>query len=74
MDVDIVAPVAQVSIKHGLTEIEIYCYLLVLIFLIDHKKYDEVCHGISSTSSSFVKHTNLIFYRLKHVPTLALLV
>ncbi|ONM10508.1 26S proteasome non-ATPase regulatory subunit 3 homolog A [Zea mays] len=32
MDVDVVAPI---SIKHGLLEIEIYCYLLVLIFLID---------------------------------------
>jgi 26S proteasome regulatory subunit N3 len=31
---------AQVSIKHGLPEIEIYCYLVVLIFLIDNKKYD----------------------------------
>jgi 26S proteasome regulatory subunit N3 len=42
MDVDTAAPAAQVSIKHGLPEIEIYCYLLVLMFLIDHKKYDEV--------------------------------
>nr|CAB3457747.1 unnamed protein product [Digitaria exilis] len=41
MDVDMAAPTAQVSIKHGLPEIEIYCYLLVLIFLIDNKKYDE---------------------------------
>jgi 26S proteasome regulatory subunit N3 len=61
MDVDTAAPVAQVSIKHGLPEIEIYFYLLVFIFLIDHKKYDEVCLGTSSTSSSFVKHTNSIF-------------
>ncbi|AQK59005.1 26S proteasome non-ATPase regulatory subunit 3 homolog A [Zea mays] len=42
MDVDAAAPATQISIKHGLPEIEIYCYLLVLIFLIDHKKYDEV--------------------------------
>jgi 26S proteasome regulatory subunit N3 len=32
MDVDVVA---LISIKHGILEIEIYCYLLVLIFLID---------------------------------------
>lgn len=31
MDVDVVAPI---SIKHGLLEIEIYCYLLVLIFFL----------------------------------------
>jgi 26S proteasome regulatory subunit N3 len=49
MDVDTAAPTAQVSIKHGLPEIEIYCYLLVLIFLIDNKKYDEVCLGFLST-------------------------
>lgn len=42
MDVDMAVPTAQVSIKHGLPEIEIFCYLLVLIFLIDNKKYDEV--------------------------------
>ncbi|ONM04201.1 26S proteasome non-ATPase regulatory subunit 3 homolog A [Zea mays] len=42
MDVDAVAPATQISIKHGLPEIEIYCYLLALIFLIDQKKYDEV--------------------------------
>lgn len=34
--------VAQLPVKHSLPEIEIYCYLLVLIFLIDKKKYDEV--------------------------------
>lgn len=42
MDVDAAAPASQITIKHGLPEIEIYCYLLVLIFLIDQKKYDEV--------------------------------
>jgi 26S proteasome regulatory subunit N3 len=47
MDVD---TAAQVSIKHGLPEIEIYCYLVVLIFLIDNKKYDEVCLGFSFPS------------------------
>ncbi|KAM0890677.1 hypothetical protein ACQ4PT_026890 [Festuca glaucescens] len=41
MDVDATAPATQISIKQGLPEIEIYCCLLVLIFLIDQKKYDE---------------------------------
>ena len=45
MDVDAAAPTTQISIKHGLPEIEIYCYLLVLIFLIDQNKYDEVNRG-----------------------------
>jgi 26S proteasome regulatory subunit N3 len=45
MDVD---TTPQVSIKHGLPEIEIYCYMVVLIFLIDNKKYDEACIGFSS--------------------------
>ena len=61
MDVDMAAPTAQVSIKHGLPEIEIYCYLLVLIFLFDNKKYDEVCLGFSSTLLFVGKHTNLNF-------------
>jgi hypothetical protein len=42
MDVDAAAPATQIAIKHGLPEIEIYCYLLVLIFLINQKKYDAV--------------------------------
>uniref|UniRef100_A0A0A9E9C4 26S proteasome non-ATPase regulatory subunit 3 n=1 Tax=Arundo donax TaxID=35708 RepID=A0A0A9E9C4_ARUDO len=42
MDVDAAAQATQISIKHGLPEIEIYCYLLILIFLIDQKKFDEV--------------------------------
>ncbi|GJN04231.1 hypothetical protein PR202_ga21757 [Eleusine coracana subsp. coracana] len=42
MDVDAAAPASQIAIKHGLPEIEIYCYLLVLIFLIDQKKFDEI--------------------------------
>lgn len=45
MEVDAAVPATQISIKHGLPEIEIYCYLLVLIFLIDQKKYDEVNLG-----------------------------
>ncbi|XP_066358530.1 probable 26S proteasome non-ATPase regulatory subunit 3 [Miscanthus floridulus] len=49
MDVDAAAPATQISIKHGLPEIEIFFYLLVLIFLIDQKKYDEAkaCANVS---------------------------
>ncbi|KAM3194978.1 hypothetical protein ACQJBY_071189 [Aegilops geniculata] len=56
MDVDAAAPAAQVSIKHGLPEIEIYCYLLVLIFLIDHKKYDEAKACANASISSTPHH------------------
>lgn len=42
MEVDIETS-ATLPSKHSLPEIEIYCYLLVLIFLIDQKRYDEVC-------------------------------
>ncbi|KAG0457040.1 hypothetical protein HPP92_021865 [Vanilla planifolia] len=42
MDVDSASSAAQQGhAKHSLPEIEIYCYLLVLIFLIDQKRYDE---------------------------------
>lgn len=44
MEVDTASSVTQVSVKHSLPEIEIFCYLLVLIFLIDKKKYNEVEH------------------------------
>lgn len=44
MEVDTASSVTQVPVKHSLPEIEIYCYLLVLIFLIDKKKYNEVEH------------------------------
>ncbi|CAL5087083.1 unnamed protein product [Urochloa decumbens] len=57
MDVDTAAPTAQLSIKHGLPEIEIYCYLLVLIFLIDNKKYDEA-KTCASTSIARLKSLN----------------
>ncbi|KAL5643422.1 hypothetical protein ACJX0J_022346, partial [Zea mays] len=57
MDVDAAAPATQISIKHGLPEIEIYCYLLVLIFLIDHKKYDEA-KACASVSIARLKNLN----------------
>lgn len=41
MEVDTTASSVQTTAKHSLPDIEIYCYLLVLIFLIDQKRYDE---------------------------------
>ena len=43
MEVDTATSVSQASGKHLLPELEIYCYLLLLLFLIDQKKYNEVC-------------------------------
>jgi 26S proteasome regulatory subunit N3 len=57
MDVDAVAPTTQISIKHGLPEIEIFCYLLVLIFLIDQKKYDEA-KACATASIARLKNLN----------------
>ncbi|WVZ65738.1 hypothetical protein U9M48_015054 [Paspalum notatum var. saurae] len=57
MDVDTAAPAPQISIKHGLPEIEIYSYLLVLIFLIDHKKYVEA-KACASASIARLKNLN----------------
>lgn len=48
MEVDTATSAIQISVaamleaKHLLPELEIYCYLLVLLFLIDQKKYDAV--------------------------------
>ncbi|KAL3539103.1 hypothetical protein ACH5RR_002469 [Cinchona calisaya] len=41
MEVDTATSATQAPAKHSLTEAEVYCYLLVLIFLIDQKRYDE---------------------------------
>ncbi|XP_044490649.1 probable 26S proteasome non-ATPase regulatory subunit 3 [Mangifera indica] len=57
MEIDTVSSVAQLPVKHSLPEIEIYCYLLVLIFLIDKKKYDEA-KACSSASIARVKNVN----------------
>lgn len=43
MDVD-TAPTTQPPAKHVLPEMEIYCYFLVLLFLIDQKNYDLVIY------------------------------
>ncbi|XVE93887.1 hypothetical protein REPUB_Repub01dG0232900 [Reevesia pubescens] len=57
MEVDSATSVAQAPVKHSLPELEIYCYLLVLIFLIDHKKYNEA-KACSSASIARVKNMN----------------
>lgn len=51
MDVD---TATQAPAKHHLPEIEIFCYLIVLIFLIDHKKYGDV---------SFFANESVFFFR-----------
>lgn len=42
MAIDTAASGTQTPAKHSLPELEIYSYLVVLIFLIDQKRYDEV--------------------------------
>ncbi|CAN1771148.1 Probable 26S proteasome non-ATPase regulatory subunit 3 [Linum perenne] len=57
MEVDTATSVAQAPVKHSLPELEIYCYLLVLIFLIDQKKYNEA-KACSSASIARLKNIN----------------
>lgn len=48
MEVDAATSAIQTpTTKHLLPELEIYCYLLVLLFLIDQKKYNEVSFRIA---------------------------
>jgi len=50
MEVDAATSAIQTptpTAKHLLPELEIYCYLLVLLFLIDQKKYKEVSSCIA---------------------------
>ncbi|TYK24508.1 putative 26S proteasome non-ATPase regulatory subunit 3 [Cucumis melo var. makuwa] len=54
MDVD---TATQAPAKHPLPEIEIYSYLIVLIFLIDHKKYDDA-KACASASIARLKNLN----------------
>ncbi|GLT83209.1 hypothetical protein SLE2022_015120 [Rubroshorea leprosula] len=58
MEVDTAASSLQASAKHPLPELEIYCYLLVLILLIDQKKYNEVTKACTSTSIVRLKNVN----------------
>ncbi|KAK4477240.1 hypothetical protein RD792_016454 [Penstemon davidsonii] len=57
MDVDTATSVTQATAKHSLPELEIYCYLLVLIFLIDQKRYNEA-KACSSASIARLKNLN----------------
>ena len=49
MEVDAATSAIQTPAKHLLPEIEIYCYLLVLLFLIDQKRYNEVSSHLAYT-------------------------
>lgn len=42
MEIDIGTSATQAPSRYSLPEVEIYCYLLLLIFLIDQKRYNEV--------------------------------
>ncbi|KAL0365684.1 UNVERIFIED_CONTAM: putative 26S proteasome non-ATPase regulatory subunit [Sesamum angustifolium] len=57
MEVDTATSAAQASAKHSLPELEIYCYLLVLIFLIDQKRYSEA-KACSSASIARLRNLN----------------
>ncbi|KAK9165074.1 hypothetical protein Scep_000265 [Stephania cephalantha] len=57
MEVDTASSVAQPPVKHSLPELEIYCYLLVLIFLIDQKKFSEA-KACSSASIARLRTLN----------------
>uniref|UniRef100_A0A2N9IWK6 PCI domain-containing protein n=1 Tax=Fagus sylvatica TaxID=28930 RepID=A0A2N9IWK6_FAGSY len=57
MEVDTATSVNQASVKHLLPELEIYCYLLLLLFLIDQKKYNEA-KACSSVSIARLKNLN----------------
>lgn len=62
MDVDLAT---QTPSKHLLPEIEIFCYLILLIFLIDQKKYGEVM---------YIMHIYLGFFHFAKIVTLTNLV
>ncbi|CAK9153965.1 unnamed protein product [Ilex paraguariensis] len=57
MEVDTASSATQAPVKHALPELEIYCYLLVLIFLIDQKRYSEA-KACSSVSIARLKNLN----------------
>ncbi|XP_054818151.1 probable 26S proteasome non-ATPase regulatory subunit 3 [Prosopis cineraria] len=57
MEVETATSIVQPSAKHLLPEIEMYCYLLVLLFLIDQKKYKEA-KACSSAGIARVKNLN----------------
>ncbi|KAJ3692821.1 hypothetical protein LUZ60_011916 [Juncus effusus] len=57
MELDTGLQITQAPAKHVLPEMEIYCYLLVLIFLIDKKQYD-VAKDCASASIARLKNIN----------------
>ncbi|ERN16981.1 hypothetical protein AMTRI_Chr02g222410 [Amborella trichopoda] len=57
MEVDTASSGTQAPGKYSLPELEIYCYLLVLIFLIDQKRYNEA-KSCSSAAITRVKQLN----------------
>ncbi|KAL2459983.1 26S proteasome non-ATPase regulatory subunit 3A [Abeliophyllum distichum] len=57
MEVDTASSTTQVPVKHSLPELEIYCYLLVLKFLVDQKRYNEA-KACSSAGIARVKNLN----------------
>ncbi|KAJ7957906.1 26S proteasome non-ATPase regulatory subunit 3 [Quillaja saponaria] len=56
MEVDTATSAIQTPSKHLLPELEIYCYLLILLFLIDRKRYNE---AKACSSASIVRLKNL---------------
>ncbi|GFZ00515.1 PAM domain (PCI/PINT associated module) protein [Actinidia rufa] len=57
MEIDTATSATLAPVKHSLPELEIYCYLLVLIFLIDQKRYNEA-KACSSASVTRLKNLN----------------
>ncbi|KAL3820185.1 hypothetical protein ACJIZ3_011389 [Penstemon smallii] len=57
MEVDTATSATQAPAKHSLPEVEIYGYLLVLIYLIDQKRYSEA-KACSSASIARLKNFN----------------
>ncbi|KAF5740895.1 26S proteasome non-ATPase regulatory subunit 3 A [Tripterygium wilfordii] len=57
MEVDSAPSAKQAPTKHSSPELEIFCYLLVLLFLIDLKKYNEA-KACSSASIARLKSIN----------------
>ncbi|XP_022953127.1 probable 26S proteasome non-ATPase regulatory subunit 3 [Cucurbita moschata] len=58
MDIDSeTKALTQAPVKHPLPEIEIFCYLLLLVFLIDQKKYGEA-KACASASIARLKNLN----------------
>lgn len=83
MGIDTVSSVSQSTAKHPLPELEIFCYLLFLIFLIDEKKYSEVSllsffpllwNTLPSSIFLILKAFSFVFFRLKLVRQPALTV